>query len=231
MKLEKIGMLAVDSSRSRAYLDALHRNGLAVREVLLLENETPSASFSHSPYFDNQTTIEKKLSQLSVHCRRLETPDVNSSKTLQAVQQSDVDFLIYSGPGGTIVGCNLLRCGKKFLHIHPGIVPQYRGSTTVYYSLLNENTCGASAIFLEEQIDCGPVLAVQSFPPPTDRTMIDYGYDPFIRASLLVRVLQDYALRGRFNETPQIPSDKDETYYIMHPVLRHIAVLSRRSAA
>ena len=42
----------------------------------------------------------------------------------------------------------ILDTGKKFLHIHGGYLPDYKGSTTNYYSLINENTIGASAIFL-----------------------------------------------------------------------------------
>ena len=210
MKLEKVGMLAVDSSRTRAYLDALDRNDLSLREVLLLEAKKPGGALPLSPYFDNQTRAKDKLARLGMLCRRLGTSKVNAPETLQAVQQSDVDVMIYSGPGGAIVGCELLHCGKKFLHVHPGIVPQYRGSTTVYYSLLKENICGASAIFLDEHIDCGPLLAVRTFPPPDDRTSIDYGYDPFIRANLLIRVLQDYVRTGEFSATPQTPSDQDD---------------------
>ena len=41
-----------------------------------------------------------------------------------------------------------LNIEKKFLHVHGGYLPDYKGSTTNYYSLINENTIGASAIFL-----------------------------------------------------------------------------------
>ena len=41
----------------------------------------------------------------------------------------------------------ILSLEKYYLHIHGGPLPQYRGSTTKYYSLLKSNTVGASAIF------------------------------------------------------------------------------------
>ena len=51
----------------------------------------------------------------------------------------------------------------KFLHIHGGYVPAFKGSTTNYYSLLAEGQLGASAIFLTEDLDSGPKLHRQKF--------------------------------------------------------------------
>jgi methionyl-tRNA formyltransferase len=178
-------------------------------------------------YFDNETPALERLGALGIPTTVLETTDVNAVEVVEAARAADVDVLVYSGPGGAILRADLLGTGKRFLHVHPGALPGFRGSTTVYYSLLAEGTCAASALFLDERIDTGPMLATAAYPPPEDRSTIDYGYDPYIRADLLVRVLRDYVERGSFEPRPQ-PAGPGETYYIMHPVLRHVAVLSRR---
>ncbi len=71
----------------------------------------------------------------------------------------------------------------------------------------------------------GPVIRRRVYPAPEDGTTIDLYYDPLIRAELLVDVLGEYARNGEMPQEPQDPG-AGETYYIIHPVLKHIAILS-----
>jgi methionyl-tRNA formyltransferase len=103
-------------------------------------------------------------------------------------------------------------------------LPECRGSTTIYYSILIENTCWASAIFLTPGIDEGNVIAVSSSPPPPAN--VDYIYEPYIRAMVLKKALEEYIEKGKFTETRQ-ESEQGNTYYVIHPVLKHIASLKR----
>ena len=229
--LERVGILAVDSSRTRAYLHALRRNDLRPAWAILLNDGLPpGAHFPEVPYFDNLTPAGDSVRAEGIPYDLVPTSDVNAPAVVQAVEEAPVDVLIYSGPGGAILRKEILGTGKRFLHVHPGLVPQYRGSTTIYYSLLAEGTCGASAIFLDEKIDTGPVLGQFSYPPPADRTTLDYGYDPFIRSDLLIRILKQYETAGEFRVEDQSRA-AGETFFIMHPVLRHITILSRRDCA
>lgn len=225
--MSRVGMLAVDSSRTRAYLSAMSLQGLLPAHVVFLRSGGMSAAARPVPYFDNVTPALERIEALNIPCLIADTADVNSTDVIEAVRASPVDVFVYSGPSGAILRREILSTGKKFLHVHPGALPSFRGSTTVYYSLLVSGTCGASAIFLDEHIDAGPILATRNYPPPADRTLIDHGYDPYIRSDLLMWVLREYQTTGRFSAEPQ-PPNRGETYYIMHPVLRHIAILSER---
>jgi len=230
MKLEKIGLLAVESSRTRAYLSILSRNELLPAQVIFLSgsNRATQDSFTPVPYFDDLTPALNRIRELELACQTLPTDDVNGAAVFEAVKACPVEVWIYSGSGGVILGRHLIQSGKRFLHVHPGLVPRFRGSTTIYYQLLVAAHCGASALFLDEKIDTGSVLATRVYPAPADRTLIDHGYDPFIRSDLLLRVLQDYRRTGEFHPAPQDAAPA-ETYYVMHPVLRHVAILSRRT--
>ncbi len=229
MTLQNVGLIAIDSSRTRAYLDALTQNDLLPAHVIYLTGGPGKKKgiFSTVPYFDNLTPALDKVRALELPCNVIDTGDINSDEVRAAVEACPVNVLIYSGPGGAILRHDILNTGKQFLHLHPGIVPKFRGSTTVYYSLLSEENCGVSAIFLDEEIDTGPVLATRAYHPPADRRMLDYGYDPYIRSDLLVRVLREYQKIGEFITRSQT-SDGGENYFIMHPVLRHITILSNR---
>jgi len=229
MTLQRIGLIAVDSSRTRAYLAALAQNNLLPAHVIYLTGgpDKKIGSFPAVPYFDNLTPVLDTIRKLALPCVILNTGDVNSHDVVSAVEDSPVEVFIYSGSGGAILRQDILNAGKRFLHIHPGLVPRFRGSTTIYYSLLVEGNCGASAIFLDEKIDTGPVLATRTYAPPADRTTLDHGYDPYIRSDLLIRVLKDYQKTGEFQTRSQ-SDETGENFYIMHPVLRHITILSNR---
>ena len=66
---------------------------------------------------------------------------------------------------------------KNFIHCHPGKLPQYKGSTTIYYSILRENKIYCSAIVLNKNIDEGDVLFTEKFPIPNNIFSIDKNYD------------------------------------------------------
>lgn len=231
MILPGVGLIATDSSRTRAYLAAmLDRELLPACAIFLSEGQTATTrSFPPVPYFDNSVAALETIRAAGIPCEVIETDDVNSQEVVDAVRNSPVDVLVYSGPGGAILRQDMLNAGKRFLHVHPGLLPSFRGSTTMYYSLLVDGSCGASALFLDADIDAGPVLATRAYPPPDDRSTIDHGYDPYIRSDLLVQVLEEYRQTGTFSALAQ-PDEPGETYYIMHPVLRHLAILSNRTS-
>ena len=62
------------------------------------------------------------------------------------------------------------------------------------------------------------------FKAPLDRTRIDYLYDSIFRSKVLIETLRTYAARGQWEILHEI-SGEGETYYIIHPVLKHIAIL------
>ena len=98
----------------------------------------------------------------------------------------------------------------------------------MYYSLLLEGEITATALFLNRKIDEGEVIGEKSFEPPSDRTTIDKDFDPWMRADLLVQVLNDYAESGKFVSFPQ-PKDGPGAYYVIHPVLKHLAIMKTTS--
>ena len=133
-------------------------------------------------------------------------------------------YMIYSGYGGYILKPHLFQLGKKYIHVHAGMLPQYRGSTTVYYSILHEKMLGASAIFLTPGLDEGDIIYSQQFSLPEDSVDVDYIYEPYARAVVLVAALQKYFVDGDRSVVLQTETGA-ETYFIIHPVLKHLALL------
>lgn len=247
MHLNDIGMIAGDTSRSRAYLQALERNGLLPNYVLMLEHASgrplPGQIDSSNSQIETEQTVEADecwsetnfdatlpikvlMDRLGVFYEVATSKDINNPSVVETIRRRKETVFIYSGFGGALLRKDILSIGKHFLHIHGGYLPDFKGSTTNYYSLLVENTLGASSIFLSEEIDSGPVLLRLKFPPPPNRQAIDHIYDSGARAKVLVATLLNYLKCGRWEF--ELPANTGgETYYIIHPVLKHIAILDK----
>ncbi len=240
-KTVDIVMLAIENTRSKAYLQRLLGAGLSPSFVILMKDEAAGLKAGqraedvrvseelrkevhcHEDFaFYPNISLEETLSEHAVPHEVLSTMDVNSQAVIAALQKRHEELVIFSAAGGAILRSEILGIGKKFLHVHPGLLPEFRGSTTIYYSLLKEGNCGATAIFLNAKIDQGDVIASRRFEPPKKRTDIDYLYDPFIRSALMLEVVGDYA-RGKLQTKKQSPGG--QAYYIIHPVLKHICIL------
>ncbi len=242
------GLIAANTSRTRAYLAALERHELLPCWVLLLDDgslESTAGQSSESVMrpglsglvsaqgcwseidFDPAAPLIPMLERLNLSFKVVASRDINDPTVIQEISQCEPSVLIYSGYGGALLRKEALTSGKRFLHVHGGFLPEFKGSTTNYYSLLSDNTLGASAIFLTADIDCGPILARQAFPPPKDLKLIDHIYDSAARARVLVDTLSAFNQSGDWKvELPE--NIGGDTYYIIHPVLKHIAILGKR---
>jgi len=245
--LDDVGMIAGDTSRSRAYLQALARNSLLPAHVLVLgqayagilpgqvdeARKDPHSILPVEPdecwseaHFDPTLSIVSQLGALGISHECFSTKDINDPVVVDAVRRRPETTLIYSGFGGALLRSEVLATGKHFLHVHGGYLPDYKGSTTNYFSVLAENSLGASALFLNKEIDGGPVLLRRTFPRPSHPEAIDHVYDSGARAKVLVDTLKRHVVSGHWEfELPQ--NAGGETYYVIHPVLKHIAILAQ----
>jgi methionyl-tRNA formyltransferase len=240
-------MIAADTSRSRAYLQALARNGILPNRVLLMErtadrihpgqdtaSEAPPQTVCAADVddcwseacFDPVEPMRVLLDRLNISYVPCRVADINDASTISLIRQRSESVFIYSGFGGALLRRDVLSIGVRFLHVHGGYLPDYKGSTTNYYSLLAEGTLGASALFLSEEIDSGPVLLRRKFPVPADVRAIDHIFDAAARAKVLVDTLRAYVTNGTW-EVLVSENNCGETYYVIHPVLKHIAILGK----
>ena len=246
MVLNDIGMIAADTSRSRVYMQSLVRNNLLPNFVLVLANKDnsllPGQLKASDAINNNQKNeidndcwsesnndlsepIKKTMEMSSIKFMELKSSNLHDASVVKSIGDRPESTFIYSGYGGVILRNELFLTGKKFLHVHGGYIPDYKGSTTNYYSLIAEDNLGASSLFLDLKIDSGPMLYRKKFPPPKDKTQIDHIYDSAARAKVLVETLSNYKDSGEFQTRYGL--DEGEIYYIIHPVLKHIAILAK----
>lgn len=238
MILGEFALLASDTARSKAYLHAMCSEnklpGLCIvysDDIAAMKKESEqyeeiySYEDIHEKYFDVDKPVLSFLEEAGIDYILVNTKDINSEEMKDILQGLEQKYLIYSGYGGYILKPHLFRMGKKFIHVHAGLLPQYRGSTTAYYSVLQDGFFGATAIFLNEGIDEGEIITQEIFFGGGEKQVdIDYVYEPYIRSRVLIKALNQYLENGRL--TGQSQEQKDaQTYFIIHPVLKHLAML------
>jgi len=229
--------LAANTPRSQAYAQVMSARGIAVARAILYDRPgavqpgkadlpaRPNIS-TPVPLADPLIPLTQSLAELTDDIRRVEAESVNDQAMLEAVRGAAAEgfeFVIYSGYGGQVISKAILDAGLPFLHAHSGWLPQYRGSTTIFYSLLAGMGCGVSVINTAPEIDQGPILARRQYPAPRKGVDIDYFYDPAIRADIMAEVVIEWQSRGRPEEIP--PDGEPANYYVVHPVLKHLALL------
>ena len=229
--------LAAYTTRSRAYAQAMAEAGLAPERVMLFgdpDNNTSARRPGSGEGQDKDLFLPDTGIPLAETCagacwnvQQCPAGDVNDPDLVKHIRDLQPRCIVYSGYGGQLVGQEVLGLGCDILHLHAGWLPDYRGSTTVYYSWIAEGRTAVTALLLDQGIDSGPIVARQHYPPPPPGIDVDLVYDSAIRADLLVRVLRDFAETG---EWPRVQGGAaGETYYVIHPVLKHLALLSNEA--
>jgi methionyl-tRNA formyltransferase len=234
MRLEGVMLLAAPTSRSQAYLQALVTHDLHPERVVLMGDGLSQScgraldarAWNGIGLPDLGESLEATCARAAIPFTMCTTEDVNDERVTAAIGTAAPRLVIYSGYGGQIVGNRVLDCGPRFLHLHSGWLPEYRGSTTIYYALLNGEDPGVTAILLDRDIDTGPIVARRRYPRPPVGLDIDNVYDAAIRADLLVRVMSDYREAGGLRQQESQRPEEGSTYYVIHPVLKHLAILS-----
>ena len=236
MLLDQVILLAAHTARSQAYLQAMLAADLQPAQVILLG--TPPAQSADEVAArlsdrwndillpDLSVPLQASCASAGIPVQCFERDDANADEVAMAIRYAKARIVIYSGRGGQLVAPNMLELGPKFLHMHSGWLPDYRGSTTLYYALLNGELPAVTALFLDQKIDTGPLLARAHYSRPEAGMDIDRLYDAAIRADMLVRVLRSHVDSGVLPALePQSP-DAGCNHYVIHPVLKHLAILS-----
>lgn len=234
-KLREVGLLC-SGIRGLMYLEAFVRNE-TVPGIVICHGKTPPDMYSkypadfwkrHEKYFDIGKDISYYASKLSVEIVRIYDSDINSDELTRALAERPEKYFIFSGGG--IIGKDTFGKSREFIHIHPGMLPDYRGSTCYYYSLLKEDRCVATAFFMQSRLDTGDIIMRKEFEVPyideADWVFFDLIFDPWMRAELLHDVIDSYKRKRSFDSHPQ-GTEKGDTYFVIHPVLKHLAIKKR----
>ena len=239
----KFSMLLINNNRSKAYLQNLIKHEYIPQKVILLndknvtlaehtENDKLIGKETNQKFirgledldisFDEKEHVLRTVEDNNIDYCLVDNLDVNSKEVIEEVAKIKEEYIVYSGPGGTILRSEILSLGKRFIHVHPGWLPKFRGSTTIYYSMLLESKVGCSVILFEEGIDEGPILHQQEYKINEKGIDFDYVLDPLVRAKTLLEFFQ----KGEIKPVKQDKAEESSTFYIIHPLLKHMSIIN-----
>ena len=222
-----VGIILTPDNRSKAYIQKLISNKIKLEHIILMNKEIKEKSFSENEIkisksygFDISESVIQTLVKNNLAYKEFDFIDINHPELIKYVSKINLDYCIFAGGG--ILKHQILNLSTKFIHLHPGIVPYYRGSTCFYYSILKDDNCGVSAYLMDENLDTGDLILQLNFPKPS-HIYLDDIYDPHIRSETLVAIFRKKLLeKKKFQK-----QDKSNSwpFFIIHPVLKHIAIL------
>ena len=151
--------------------------------------------------------------------------------------------LLFTG-GGKVPSSLLDLPGKRFIHVHPGVLPHVRGSDGLLWSMLLRGRPGATAFYMSPGLDTGDIICATDLPAvpplPAGWAGLDsalayrllYAFvDPMLRAVLLRRVLTEAG--GALHDLPTQAQRDDEgtTFHFMNERMRRFAFARMQTLA
>lgn len=100
---------------------------------------------------------------------------VNSEPAREIIKNSGANFIVVSGT--RIIGKKTLECTTtKFLNIHAGITPSYRGVHGGYWALINKEPelCGVTLHYLDAGVDTGSIIGHHLIVPTRKDNFLTY---------------------------------------------------------
>jgi len=207
----KYSIILSNNERSYEYL-----------RILIKSNKIPSVIIHLD--FKNINIFRKKILNLinnnKINYKSFKSDNIDKKNIEKFIINLRDKIIIYSGYGGKIIKNRSVLKKKILLHSHTGKLPNYKGSTTIYYSLINERKIFCTTFIMNQNIDKGKILLIKRYPFFKNNKSID-SYDNKIRAENILAVLNNF---NRLNKNKKIYKDNFSSYYIIHPILRYLAL-------
>ncbi len=194
-------ILAGKQDRAVVCLKALLENNYQVIEVITPKND-PKGFWYPSL---SETAQKNKLPIFA--------PDnINTSSSIEHLRKLRPDIVILSGYTQIIKKPLLSIPSYGFINLHGGKLPEYRGSSTLNWMIINgETEGGISIIKVDEGIDTGPILGQEKFPIKQTDTIVDVVNKTLkLFPELLLQVLKEIS-KGTIREEKQNP--EEGSYY------------------
>ena len=225
--LNSIGLIGIDNFRTRAYVQLLHNNSIIISKIILIgkNNKKKIERMDQNLLFDHEKSILTTYSNEKSNIIETNAKTINSKKIRNLLIKSKQKYFIFSGIPGEKVSSEILNTGKKFIHIHPGILPDFKGSTTHYYYLFKKRKIGLTAFILNKNFDSGKIISKKEFKLPQDLNGLDHILDPYFRALMLLQIIKKFIKTKKIKTRPN--KRNNSFYYIIHPVLKQISVLKK----
>ena len=207
-----INFLLSESKRSENYLKSVYKNKIKISKIIYFsKNKKVVSNFIKKRDLIKNTIFVKSNT-------------VNSPVVKKALTKINNNFpIIYSGYSGEIIkNNNILK--RNLIHFHPGDLPSYKGSTTIFYSLILKKKITVTCFKMTNIIDKGTILYKKNFKKPSTLNQLNNSYDHKIRAETMVEFIK----KGKKKYKIKKNSKNFDVYYIAHPIIRGITIHNKQ---
>jgi hypothetical protein len=209
-------------------------NKFESQDIIINEIGSNIINYCHNKGFLVDFFSKSMLDQLisaGVNFERKEIISLNDAEFIEYIRRFPQNYALYVEGG--ILRESILGTHIRFIHIHPGLVPEMRGTLCLLWSAIVLRKIGGSCMFLDKGIDTGDIIYQKEYAVPKIpisqkylsekflycqyKSLEDY-LDPIIRADVFRSLLERYPNPSEWATMAQGTSGKQ--YYHPHPALR-----------
>ncbi len=205
----KYSIILSNNERSYEYLKLLIRKKRYPNFVIHLDYKSDNKS---------KKKICSLINKKKLNFKSFKRNNIDNKSVKKFLIKLREDIIVYSGYSGKIIKSKSLINNKVFLHSHSGKLPKYKGSTTIYYSLIKEKKIYCTTFIMNSQIDQGKILLIKKYPLIKNYKYLD-KYDNKIRAQNILYTLANFC---KLKKNAYNLKDNSSPYYIIHPILRYL---------
>jgi len=139
---------------------------------------------------------------------------INSKKAIELLQKFEYDLIIINAT--RIISSTVLdSTDKKFINIHAGITPKYRGVHGAYWTLIEDDRehCGVTLHFVDSGIDSGRVISQANIDITTEDNFCTY---PYLQLTKGIELLKSFLLEDKINYS-RVDNIESKLWY--HPTI------------
>lgn len=201
--MKKVSLILSSSKRSETYYKEIKKNSNILISKLIFYGNKPKyfrREDLKKIYFFPEKFISSRISRFILKLKEKE--------------------FIVSPMAGEIIKFKNLLSKKRLVHFHPGNLPYFKGSTVLYYTLLEKKKIFCSCFILSKEVDTGKILLKEKFKTPKFQNEWDIEqYDNYLRSKTMIKYIKSSVKKDK-----KKIKDNYINYFIIHPVLRKIVV-------
>jgi methionyl-tRNA formyltransferase len=87
----------------------------------------------------------------------------NDPECIKLIKSLKLNVLINSGTPRKLSSSLISSVEFGILNVHPGVLPKYRGSSAVEWTIFNNDMIGNTVHFMDEGYDSGPIIGIEFY--------------------------------------------------------------------
>jgi len=137
----------------------------------------------------------------------------NDIETLSLIKSLSVDVLLNGGTPRKLKKHILEATKHGAVNVHPGVLPYYRGCSSVEWALFNNDKVGNTTHFMTEGYDEGNIILLEYYKFPTNANYQSIRVKVYKEGCILAAKALKHVFDQNITSTDGIPQDQSSAKY------------------